>query len=117
MTNKEIVAVFNDIATLLDLSGESPFKSRAYTNVARQIEGLEGDVSSLAAESRLREIYGVGDALEMTLPVIVDTGVLEDPEKLITKVTVESEPSGGLPLLWNRCWTSSEPYARNPITG
>ena len=85
MTNKEIVAVLNEIGTLLDLSGESPFKARAYTNVARQIERLEEDVSLLGAENRLREIKGVGDALEKKLLELVDTGALEYHRKLRAK--------------------------------
>ncbi|MCH7911370.1 MAG: DNA polymerase III, partial [Candidatus Hydrogenedentes bacterium] len=46
MTNKEIVVLLEEIALLLELAGESPFKSVAYRNVARQIEQSEEDVDT-----------------------------------------------------------------------
>lgn len=85
MTNKEVIALLEDIALLLDLAGENPFKVRAYTNVARQIEQSEEDVDTLAEEGRLREIKGVGDALEQKIVEYVTTGKLEYYEKLRAK--------------------------------
>jgi DNA polymerase (family 10) len=76
MTNTEVINLLNEIALLLDLAGESGFKSRAYTQVARQIEGLEGTVAALVEENRLREIKGVGDALEQKITEFVTTGSL-----------------------------------------
>jgi DNA polymerase (family X) len=82
MTKKEIIALLEEIALLLDLAGESPFKSRAYTQVARQIERLEVPVETLVKEERLREIKGVGDALEQKLTEFVLTGALDYHQKL-----------------------------------
>jgi DNA polymerase (family X) len=85
MKKKEVAAVLKEIAMLLELSGENPFKARSYTNVARQIEHLEEDIATLAAEKRLREIKGVGDALEQKLEELVTTGVLKYHEDLRAK--------------------------------
>ena len=85
MTNKEVIALLEEIALLLELSGESGFKSRAYTSVARQIEGLETSVEQLVEENRLREIKGVGDALEQKITEFVTTGALGYHEKLKAK--------------------------------
>lgn len=76
MTNKEVIQLLEEIALLLDLAGESPFKSRAYTSVAREIERLETPVSVLVEEDRLREVKGVGDALEQKITEFVMHGVL-----------------------------------------
>lgn len=76
MTNKDVIKLLDEIALLLDLAGESAFKSRAYTQVARQIERLETSVLQLAEENRLREIKGVGDALEQKIAEFVTTGSL-----------------------------------------
>ncbi|MCH7960406.1 MAG: DNA polymerase/3'-5' exonuclease PolX [Candidatus Hydrogenedentes bacterium] len=77
MANKEVVQTLEEIASLLELAGESPFKGRAYLNVARRIEQLDEDVSVLAQEGRLREIKGVGDALEQKITEYVSTGALQ----------------------------------------
>ena len=38
MTKDEIADILTDIATLLELKGENPFKSRAYVNAARSLK-------------------------------------------------------------------------------
>ncbi len=85
MENSEVVALLEEIAVLLELSGENPFKARAYENVARRIEGIEGNVADLAKEGRLREIQGVGDALEQKITEFVTTGKLKYHEDLRAK--------------------------------
>lgn len=85
MTNREVVSLLEEIALLLDLAGENPFKGRAYTNVARQIEQCEEDVETLVEQERLREIKGVGDALEQKITEFVTTGKLTYHEELRAK--------------------------------
>jgi len=63
MKNTEIVKVFQDVADLLELKGENPFKIRAYQRVARSIEHLPVEIEQLVAEDRLKEIPGVGEAI------------------------------------------------------
>jgi len=82
MTNKQVAQVLEEIAVLLELQGENPFKARAYTNAARKIEQFEGDIADLVAEKRLREIPGLGDALERKITELVTTGRLEYLEGL-----------------------------------
>jgi len=76
MTNKEVVDILEEIALLLDLAGESPFKSRAYTNAARRIEQLDGTIAELVEQDKVRDIQGVGEALEKKVTELVTTGAL-----------------------------------------
>lgn len=85
MENNEVIALLEEIAVLLELSGENPFKARAYENVARRIEGLDENVADLAVEGRLREIQGVGDALEEKITEFVKTGRLKYHDDLKKK--------------------------------
>ena len=87
MTNEEIAAIFTDIADMLNQKQENMFKIRAYDKVARNIRELKEPVTKLAAENRLREIPGVGDAIELKLKEIADTGKLEYYEKLKAEFT------------------------------
>jgi len=82
MKNSEIAKVFQDIADLLELKGENPFKIRAYQKVVRTIEHLPVEVEQLAKEARLREIPGVGEAITQKITELVTTGRLEYYEKL-----------------------------------
>jgi DNA polymerase (family 10) len=82
MNNKEVAKVFADIADLLELKGENPFKIRAYQKVVRSIEHLPVEVEQLVREDRLKEIPGVGEAINKKITEMVNTGRLEYYEKL-----------------------------------
>ena len=41
MTNKEIARVFNNLAAIMELHNENPFKIRSYTNVYVTLRKLE----------------------------------------------------------------------------
>ena len=82
MKNSEIARVFQDIAGLLELKKENPFKIRAYRKVAGSIEHLPVEVEQLVKEDRLREVPGVGEAIAKKITELVTTGHLEYYEKL-----------------------------------
>jgi len=85
MNKKEVAEVLEDIALLLELAGENPFKARSYSNVARALEQCEEDIETLVRDKRLREIKGVGDALEKKIEELVTTGRLGYYEDLRAK--------------------------------
>ncbi len=82
MKNSEVAKVFQDIADLLELKGENPFKIRAYQRVIRSIEHLSVEVEQLVKEDRLKEVPGVGEAIAMKVTELVTTGHLDYYEKL-----------------------------------
>jgi DNA polymerase (family 10) len=82
MTNSEISFIFTDIAEMLRLKKDNIFKIRAYEKVARSIAELKEPVAKLAAEGRLKEIPGAGEAIQKKLTEIVATGRLAFYEKL-----------------------------------
>ena len=82
MKNREIAQVFQDIADLLELKGENPFKIRAYQKVVRSLEHLPAEAEQLVAENRLREVPGVGEAIAKKITELVTTGRLAFYEKL-----------------------------------
>lgn len=66
MTNKQIANFLYEIADMLDLKGDDPFRVNAYKQAARAIEYLGVDVEDLFAEkgiSGLLEIPGVGKSI------------------------------------------------------
>ena len=90
MTNLGIAAVFRELADLLEKKKENWFKIRAYLKVAEEIEKLTVDLSQLAKESKLREIPGVGEAIEKKIKEMLDTGQLQFYEKLKAEVGVNT---------------------------
>lgn len=82
MTKDEIAGILENIARLLELKGENPFKIRAYANAARALETLGDDLPKMIAEDRLREVEGIGKAIAEKITTLVQTGQLEYYETL-----------------------------------
>lgn len=82
MTKREIADVLNDIATLLELKGENPFKIRAYSNGARKLETLEEGLGELIENGELGSIPGFGKALVEKIETLYREGTLEFYENL-----------------------------------
>ena len=99
MDKEQVVAVLNEIGVLLELKGENPFKTRAYTNAARTIESLSEPLEQLVAEERLGELKGIGAALQQKITELVTTGRLPYYEELKASVPpglIEMLSVGGL---------------------
>ncbi|UZQ82818.1 DNA polymerase/3'-5' exonuclease PolX [Thermoanaerobacter sp. RKWS2] len=94
MDKKTVVDILNEIGLLLELKGENPFKARAYYNAARTIEVLDEDIETLVKEDRLKDVKGIGEALNKKLTELITTGRLEYYEKL-----KESVPPGLIEML------------------
>src|SRR5579884_3538097 len=71
-----------EVAELLELKGESSFRIRAYENAARTIGNLPEDLRQIAAEGKLRDIKGVGEALALKITELLETGQLQYLENL-----------------------------------
>jgi len=82
MDKESVAAVLSEIGTLLELKGENPFKTRAYQNAARTLEGLSEPLETLVAENRLEGIPGIGEALREKITTLVTTGHLPYYEDL-----------------------------------
>ena len=83
MKNTAIAKVFQDIADLLELKGENVFKIRAYQRAARAIEHLPREIEVILREGgNLRDIPGVGEAIEKKTTELVNTGKLQYYEEL-----------------------------------
>ena len=87
VVNATIAAVFDEIADLLDILGENPFRIRAYRNAARTLGGLATDIKTMVGDDKqLKELPGVGSDLAAKIKEIVATGKCEFLERLRSRV-------------------------------
>jgi hypothetical protein len=63
MEKNDIAAVLDEIATFMELTGENPFKIRAYSAGARILENMTEDLGELIDSGKLADIPGLGEAL------------------------------------------------------
>lgn len=94
MDKSKVSDILEEIAVLLELKGENPFKARAYTNAARTLDNYEGEIAPLVAENRLGDLPGLGDALQQKITELVKTGRLGYYEDLRASV-----PAGLLEMI------------------
>ncbi|MDH5512765.1 MAG: DNA polymerase/3'-5' exonuclease PolX [Gammaproteobacteria bacterium] len=85
--NADISAIFDEIADLLEIQGENPFRIRAYRNAGREMQSLGVPASEMIAKGEdLTELPGIGDDLAAKIKEIVETGKCKALEKLRTKL-------------------------------
>ena len=82
ISRDDIAAVLDEIALLLEIKGENPFKTRAYRNGAETVRNFDGDIVAKAKENDLDGIKGIGKALQEKLHELASTGKLVFHENL-----------------------------------
>src|SRR5438552_14864508 len=85
MENPEVAQVFEEIADLLDIQGENPFRVRAYRNAARTIRDLSAPLAQMPPE-QLEDLDGIGKDLAGKIQTILKTGDLPLRQELREQV-------------------------------
>ena len=95
MENTEIARIFNEIADLLEIKGENPFRIRSYRNAGLVIEGLPLSLATIVERGdRLEDIPGIGTSIKEKILEILRTGRCRFHEELLKEI-----PSSLLDLL------------------
>ena len=95
MQNPDIARLFDEVADLLEIKDENPFRVRAYRNAARTVRDFPDAIADWVRTARdLTEIPGIGDDLAEKISTLVTTGELPLRTQLLAKL-----PSGLLDLL------------------
>jgi DNA polymerase (family 10) len=85
MKNQEVAALFNEIADLLEIKGDNPFRIRAYRRAAMNIETLAKDVSNISKDE-LMNIPGIGKDLAGKIEEYVRSEKISSYEELKREV-------------------------------
>ncbi len=86
MDVREVARVLEEIAGLLELKGENPFKVRAYENAARALDGLTEDLGGIIQAGTLTDVRGIGDAIALRITELWKTGRMQFYEDLLHAV-------------------------------
>ena len=78
MNNKEIAENLNEIADLLDIKGEKPFRIRAYRKAAEILQTLKNNLSEFyKKEKKLPKIKGIGESIGGKIEELIKTGKIK----------------------------------------
>ena len=74
------------IADLLEIKGENFYKIRAYREAVRQVDNLTTDVEDLLRQGKLKDVPGIGAAIEQKIGEFVTSGELDFLTRLESEV-------------------------------
>src|SRR5205823_1583595 len=86
ITNAKLARIFSEIAAMLELKGESPFKVRAYRTAAITFANLHEDIKEVWSEGRVDDLPGVGKAITDKVAELMTTGHLRFYERLLAEI-------------------------------
>ena len=89
-----VAAILRELSQRMELDGGNPYRARAYAKAADNLALSPLPLDQLIAQGRLKEIPGIGDALEAVIAKIHETGRHSGLEALREKV-----PEGVLEML------------------
>jgi len=87
MTNRDIARTFRDLAEIMELYEENPFKIKSYQNAYISLRKIEQPLAGLGA-AELSAIPGVGKAISEKIVELVSTGKLALLEQYREKTPV-----------------------------
>ncbi len=77
ISNQQIADIFNELADLIEIEGESYYRARAYRNAARLIEEIPLSMALMVTEHKDLTVFpGIGQAIAGKIKKIVMTGQL-----------------------------------------
>src|SRR3989339_1155060 len=74
MDKQEVAAILEEIALLLELAGENPFKVRAYEAGARAVLTFPGDLDAGRRSGELARVKGIGKSLAGVIAELLSQG-------------------------------------------
>src|SRR5688500_10174481 len=90
----DVAGLLRELGRRMELSDESPYKARAYCRAAESLLALTEPLQRIIAQGRLRDIPGVGQAIEDKIIALHRTGTHASLEQLRREV-----PASALELL------------------
>ncbi len=86
MLNQALAQALAEIADLLEIQGETPFRVNAYREAARRIAALATDIAEIHRAGQIRTIPGVGPSLAARIEEFLTTGRIAYLEELRRQV-------------------------------
>jgi DNA polymerase (family 10) len=97
--NEEIAAAFDEMADLLAIQAENPFRIRAYRRAVQIVRGLPRELAEMHGTEDFESLPGIGEDLAGKIEEILRTGQLKALEKLRRRIAPGLRELLSLPTL------------------
>ena len=119
-TNTQLAKIFHTMAVILEIKGESGFKVNAHTKVARLLEEMVEDISTIDDPT---SISGIGKSSAMKIQQYIETGSVPEfvelcasiPSGLLDVMRVQGLGPKTVGLLWQEADVVDIPTLRTAI--
>ncbi|MCL4326866.1 MAG: helix-hairpin-helix domain-containing protein, partial [Candidatus Thermoplasmatota archaeon] len=88
MINQDLSGMFDEMADMEELDGNH-WQSIAYRKVSASIQALGEDITDIYKRGKLREIDGVGDAIEKKIVQFIEHGRIDKYDDLKKKYPID----------------------------
>ena len=88
--NEQVAQLLENIARLLTLKHDDPYRIGAYTDAARNIRGIADDIEALHQRGQLEEIQGVGPSIAEKVAEFLETGRTSYEQELEREIAPEA---------------------------
>src|SRR5690554_6860171 len=86
MKNAVIARMFEEIAAVMEIIGESSFRTMSYHRAARAIEELGEPIETVQRDGRLTEIPGIGKSTAAKIEEFLKTGQMAAHKETLAKI-------------------------------
>lgn len=86
--NQELAAIFEDLADLEEIEGNK-WGAISYRRVSASILALSEDINLYRERNQLKQIDGVGDAIEKKIIQFLETGAIQKHQEMLKKYPVD----------------------------
>jgi DNA polymerase (family 10) len=115
MNNKEIASLLKNIAVYKELSGDNPFKIRAFDQASRMVESYPEDIARIAREDALTQLKGIGKGVSQVIAEYVEKGsssILEQlrssfPEDILSLMRIPGLGPKKVKAVWEKLGIST----------
>lgn len=88
MSNKQIAAFFDQLAKILELHDENPYRIKSFAAAYIQLRSLEQEIQDMTPDE-ISSIKGVGSKIAAMIQEIIATGQLQELDLWISKTPAE----------------------------
>jgi len=86
MKNTALSDLFYEMADIMEILGEDPFRINSYRKVARVTGDMPTDIEVMLASGKLAEVPGIGKSSLAKIEEFVKTGTITAHQQLLTKI-------------------------------
>ncbi len=123
-TNQQLAAIFQQMADIVEITGGNRFRVNAFARVARMLGDMTEDVANVGHDD-LTALPGIGRGTADRIVEFIETGRIEEHQKLLKKIPVGLLKLLAIPglgpktvaLLWKQAGVESEDDLRRKLTG